>query len=336
MPALVPPFLLIRGRSLVHNASELIKRLGNKGIELNCVTKAFLSDTGIVELLYNAGVRIFSDSRLSGCQLIKEWAQKNNKTDIKVCLLRPPAVDEIDKAIEIVDRFYVSTLEVTKMIAERAKSASTGKPKEIILMVETGDQREGFLEEELPGVFDRCSTWNIDIVGIGTNVACLRGQRPTVEIINRIVELNQKYLGSGATASPGNSSALYLFRKGLLPDFKGELRIGEALLLGNDTVTYKPLPFLKSDAFELNAEVIESRKKACDKIQTVVALGVMDIGRGKVVPVDLEAEELNRSSDHLVLCTREKFSPGDIIRFKPSYFALVQAFISPLVKKVIV
>lgn len=333
---LIPPFVIARGQSLAHNAKELSGKLSGKGIQLNCVTKAVNSHPEILEILYRSGVRVFSDSRLPGCRKIKQWAHEKGRNDIKICLLRPPSFDEIDKAVNLVDRFYVSTVEAAELIARHSEAAGVKTSREIILMVESGDQREGFLEQELTAALNKCSTWNIKVVGIGTNVACLRGQRPTIEIINKIIELNARLLGDHAIASPGNSSALFLLRKNQLPDFNGELRIGEALFLGNDTVSYTRLPFLRDDAFELGAEVIESRKKRCDKIQTVVALGIMDIGRGRVFPVGIEAEEVNRSSDHLVLCTQEEFNPGDIIRFRMSYFALAQSFISPFVKKVIV
>ncbi len=211
-------------------------------------------------------------------------------------------------------------------------------------MVETGDNREGFLFEELDFAVSEIKLMkNVILKGFATNTTCLSGQAPEPDQILKIVELTEKYLGEEGIASPGNSGALYLLDDGRLPQFRGELRIGEAILLGNETVSYKKLPFLREDAVNIIAEVLEVRRKGYDKIQLVVALGIADVGKGSLKP-DIEGlKEVRRSSDHTVFIVEEgkEEKVFDILKksdftltLKPDYFALMQAFLSPNVYRV--
>jgi predicted amino acid racemase len=307
------------------------------------VTKGFVSNERLLEVLYAAGVRVFSDSRVATGKKINIWA-KTKKKEIKSCLLRPPSAGEALEAVAYFDRFYISDVSHALLIDEAAKKAN--RQPELILMVETGDRREGFLEEELEEAlaFIQANCTQIKVRGFGTNTTCLNRSRPDAKDIIKIVELSQKHFGKNGLPSPGNSGALYLLKHNQLPYFKGELRIGEAILLGNETVNYQVLPGLTDETFLLAAEVIEIRKKLYDKIQVVVALGKADVGDGKLFPTVDGLVEVRRSSDHLVLMIegnedevlgRIKKS-RKILFFKPTYFALLQAWLTPTVYKIFV
>lgn len=318
----------------------LIEALKPYGVEVNAVTKAFLSDPKILEALYSAGIRIFSDSRTHTGKRIKQWARKKGY-HVKACLLRPPSFGEYQEAVKFFDRFYISDIDHAEALDFYLKRANA--EAEAVIMVETGDKREGFLLEEIPDAYRAIKKFtSLRVAGFGTNTVCLSNHQPKPEEVVMVVELTQRFCGKEGIASPGNSGALYLLRKGLLPSFRGELRIGEGLLLGNDTVSYERLDFLSDQAFELQAEVLEVRKKEYGKIQIVCALGIADIGNATVVPLMPHVSEARRSSDHLVLVADEKHedfllseieNAGKVVRFKLTYFALLQSFLSPLVYK---
>jgi predicted amino acid racemase len=210
-------------------------------------------------------------------------------------------------------------------------------------MVETGDFREGFLMEEIPDTMKAARKFsNIRTIGFGTNTTCLNRSVPSQKQITEIVELTERYVGREGVPSPGNSGALYLFIKDKLAAFRGKLRIGEAILLGNETVEYRKLDFLRDDAFELETSIIEARRKRYDKIQLIAALGKADIGEGKIFPKIRGLKEIRRSSDHTVLVVERAFEEEVMavlkknsftVRFKPDYFALLHSFASPLVNK---
>lgn len=321
------------------NAKNLSCVLGKKGIILNAVTKGFVSDPTILEALYEANVRVFSDSRVVTGKRIKEWANKKGY-EVKACLLRPPSIGELEEAALYFDRFYLSDLRQFFLLEETLRKFN--KEAEAIIMVETGDSREGFLIEEIEDAVKQVKKLkNIRLVGFGTNTSCLKKNIPTGKEVEVVINLTDRYCGSKGLPSPGNSGALYLLKQGLLPSFKGELRIGEAILLGNETVEYRKLPFLSDDAFTIYADVIEVRKKAYDKIQVVAAIGIADIGLAKVVPLIRGLKEVRRSSDHLVLLVdqdekrvlREIEENGRIVGFRPTYFSLLQSFLTKTVYK---
>ncbi|MCX7831998.1 MAG: alanine racemase [Actinobacteria bacterium] len=325
--------------TIKRNAEELASVLTNKGISLNAVTKGFASDQNILEALYEAGIRVFSDSRVLTGKKIKEWS-KQKGYEIKACLLRPPSPGEVEEAALFFDRFYLSDLRQFFLLDEAL--GKFVKEAEAIIMVETGDSREGFLFEEIEDAVKQIKKLrHLRLAGFGTNTTCLNRSIPTYEEIEIILQMTDRYCGSDGLPSPGNSGALYLLKNGLLPSFKGELRIGEAILLGNETVEYEKLPFLSNDAFTIYADVIEIRKKAYDKIQVVVAIGIADIGFAKVTPLIRGLKEARRSSDHLVLLVdkdedrvlREIEENGRTVGFRPTYFSLLQSFLTKTVYK---
>lgn len=325
---------------LKSNALALLERLAPLNIKLNAVTKAFASEPAILDAYHEAGIRVFSDSRVVTGRKIKKWAAETGK-DVIACLLRPPSIEEAAEAVRCFDRFYISDLRHACLVEEGLEEA--GRTAEIVLMVETGDRREGFLLEEL----DEAARFvrglkRLKLVGIGTNTVCSSGKLPEVSDIELIIELTEKYCGEEGIPSPGNSGALYLLKKNMLPPFGGELRIGEGILLGNETVEHEKLDFLSDQAFLLEAEVLEMREKSCDKIQMVVALGIADVGHAEVVPLLPRVAEERRSSDHMVL-SFDKQLEKEIrkiveeqehkVSFRLTYFSLLQAFLTPTVYK---
>ncbi len=335
------PRLAVNLTALTENARFLNNHISSKGISLNAVTKCFLSHERILDAYYRGGIRTFSDSRLISGRNIRIWAQNRELKGVTACLLKPPSKAEMEEAVKYFDRFYVSTIEAGKAIAKEALKQN--RRVELVLMVETGDLREGFTEGELADAVDALKKEkSIILWGIGTNVACLNKNSFSKANVETLIEISKKYfLNKQFQISGGNSSSLFLLKKGELPVFKGELRIGEALLLGNDTVSYELYPGLKGDAFTLFAEVIEARKKGYGKIRVVISIGKADIGSGSIAPLDFRSEELievRRSSDHTVFewngHKSVEIKPGAVVRFRPSYFALLSAFASPLVGKV--
>lgn len=321
----------------------LISNLKPLGITVNAVTKGFASDERILDVLYASGIRVFSDSRVLTGKKIRKWAQGRG-ISVKACLLRPPAAGEVDEAVSFFDRFYISDVSHALRIDEAARNI--GRKPELILMVESGDSREGFLEDELQDavLYITRNCLAVKVIGFGTNTTCLNRSKPTQSDVLKIVELTRKYFGKTGLPSPGNSGALYLWKQNELPSFSGELRIGEAILLGNETVNYEVLPGLTDDTFLLAAEALEIRKKQYDKIQVVAALGKADAGCGKLLPVLENLVEKRRSSDHLVLLVEnneeqvlDKIKENhNILFFKPDYFSLLQAWLTPTVYKIFI
>jgi predicted amino acid racemase len=158
-------------------------------------------------------------------------------------------------------------------------------------------------------------------------------------------------LGAG-TESGGNSANL---EWALSTDDVGridELRLGEAILLGTEPLYRRPIDGLRTDAFRLVGEVIESQEKPA---QPWGALGqaafgeaeprhgggtvhqaILALGRQDVDPDDLTPPPgitvLGMSSDHLVVDIGDhEVSVGDELSFQLGYSALLRAMTSPFV-----
>jgi predicted amino acid racemase len=192
-------------------------------------------------------------------------------------------------------------------------------------------------------------------------VGCITGLLPTAE--------NQELFGASAVrvrretglplqiVSTGGTVALDLIERGLLSPSVTELRAGEALLLGVSTTDSRVIPWLRQDAFVLEAEVIEVREKlsAPDgpvgldaegrqpqfvdrgvRKRAIVALGYTDTDPGALIPLDDGVTIAGSSSDHMVLDVTDAeydFCEGDIVHFRMKYAALLHSMLSPYVAR---
>jgi predicted amino acid racemase len=160
--------------------------------------------------------------------------------------------------------------------------------------------------------------------------------------------------------SGGNSATLPMALAGGLPPGIDNVRVGESILLGVDTLAREPLLDLHRDAFILSAPVVECKVKPSlpigeirqdafgnrpvfaqrgDRHRAILAVGRQDTVPEVLHPVDPRIEVLGASSDHLVLDVEDLDGPaaiGGFISFVPGYAAVLQSFTSTYVEKVFV
>jgi predicted amino acid racemase len=232
----------------------------------------------------------------------------------------------------------------------------------VILMVDLGDLREGVWPDALPALARAAARLEgIRIAGLGTNLTCYGGVVPSEAHMHRFVALAEaleKELGRRlAWLSGGSSSALPMIAAGRMPARVNHVRVGEAILLGRETVAREPWPGTSQDAFALHAEVVERQRKpsAPEGARTADAFGrqrhfedrgpreraLLDIGREDVdveglTPLHPGVLVLGASSDYLVLDVTEARSAvrvGDELAFSLSYGALLAAMDSEYVDK---
>jgi predicted amino acid racemase len=227
-------------------------------------------------------------------------------------------------------------------------------------MVELGDLREGIMPDDLADtVREMLNLPNILLKGIGTNLACRSGVSPdgkNMAILSELADSIEATLGLKVeTVSGGNSAnlewALSCAEIGRIND----LRLGEAILLGCETLHRQPIDGLHTNAVTLCAEVIEAKIKpskpwgtiaqtAFGKIPPVTDRGlvtqaILAVGQQDIDPSGLQAptgiDVMGASSDHLILeCDCFQLSVGAEVVFQLNYSALVRAMTSPFVAKV--
>jgi predicted amino acid racemase len=206
----------------------------------------------------------------------------------------------------------------------------------------------------------------VKLIGLGTNLACFGGVRPTEAKMRELSviagNLQQQYGITFEIVSGGNSANYQWFVSTPDVGLVNHLRIGEAILLGCDTLTRERIPGLYTDAFTLVAEVVELKTKpsrpygeiaqdAFGRVpvfadgyireegkgnmeRAILALGRQDVDDSAIKP-RIKADVLGASSDHLILdVSGLGLEVGARVQFDVGYSALLRAMTSPYVEKV--
>jgi len=336
-----------------HNTQTLVQRLSRVGMSVTGISKAALGSPEIANIMLRAGVTSIGDSRIENIDVMRKAG-----VTAKTILTRSPMLSQVTQVAEIADMSLNTELDVISQLSIAAKKA--GRTHGVILMVELGDLREGIMPTELEHVVRKVLCFpNINLEGIGTNLACRSGVIPDsenmAELSSLVDAIEAKFGFRINVVSGGNSANLKWALSGNKTGRINNLRLGESLLLGLDPLNRQPIDGLYTDTFKLVAEVIESGIKpsipkgetaqcaygktslAHDRgnvSQAILAIGLQDVDvNGLQPPAGIEI--LGASSDHLVIdCGNHSLPVGAEVTFMVNYGALVDAMTSPFVAQV--
>ncbi len=316
------------------------------------VSKATLGDPAIAKAMIQGGVKFIADSRLENIQKMKHAG-----ISTQFVLLRT-ALSQAESVIKNVDISLNTELETVKELSRYANVHN--KIHQIIVMVELGDLREGILTCDLSQFIKKTLDLpNIKIIGIGCNLACYGGVKPNNQKMRELSKLadaiEKEFQINLEIISGGNSANYEWYESAQKVRRINNLRLGESILLGRETVNRKAIPGLHTSAFKLIAEVIESKEKpslpfgeicqdAFGNVPTffdrgirrrvIVALGRQDILVSGLRPDDNDLEILGSSSDHVVLDSKNyDLTVGSEVKFNLDYSGLLTAMTSPFIKK---
>ena len=347
------PRLEVDLEAVRHNTRHLVDQLGARGIRVIGVTKAVVAWPAVVEAMVAGGVSGLGDSRIENLRSLTV------PRALTRTLIRTPMLSQVDAVVRHADRSLNTEWTVLRELAGAA--VRLGVEHDVVVMVELGDLREGVAVEdvvELARAVGRLP--GLSLQGLGTNLACRSGVVPdqsNMDQLSRLVEEVEATCHAPlASVSGGNSAnlgwALTTEQVGRID----ELRLGEAILLGVDPLTRRPIDGLRLDAFEVVAEVIEVATKPVDPWgtlgqtafgarapawtrsrtarQAIVALGRQDVDPDGLTPPP-GTTVTAASSDHLLLDVGDlPVVVGDELRFRPGYGALLRAATSPFVTRV--
>jgi len=352
------PLLEVRYDILAANARAVVDLCKKCGVEVWGVTKGCCGMPDVARAMLEGGVAGIGESRLANLQRIR-----NAGIHAPALMLRLPHLSEVRAVVEYFDMSLNSELVTIEALSREAQRLE--KRHGVILMVDVGDLREGLWPDRVLETALRVSRLGgIELLGIGTNLSCYGGVIPSESNLGLLVQLArqiEELLGHPLRfISGGNTSTLPLMAQGRLPAGINMLRIGEAILLGTESINRTPWPGTRQDAFVLHAEVIECATKPSVPIgergqdgfggrpafedRGLIRRAIVNIGRQDVLVENLACLDpgmdiLGASSDHLILDVThadERIHVGDIIDFKLGYGALLQAMTSPYVEKRVV
>ncbi len=330
-----------------HNAHCLVEQLKTRGIAVTGITKATRGLAAVATAMRRAGVSGIGDARIQNIDRMRRA-----RVRASFALTRAPMPSEVKQVIRCADISFNSEPAVIAQLADAARRA--GVRHGIVLMVEMGDLREGLMPADLADAARRVIELpNVFLQGIGCNLACYAGVAPDAEKMNALsAHATALEHGLGIhidTVSGGNSANLEWALGGASRGRINNLRLGESILLGRETLHRKVLPGLHTDAFGIVAEVIESKRKPSaawgriaqsafdvppeqgregDMNRAILALGRQDCDpEGLTAPAGIRI--LGASSDHLIVESQAgALTVGSEHVFQPNYSALLRAMTS--------
>ncbi len=335
-----------------HNVRSLRMLFGTKDISITAVTKAVLGDPLVARAFVDNGIKAIGDSRIANIRKMKEAG-----IDAEFTLIRSPMLSEAEDVVQYADISLNTETAVIKLLSKHA--ARHGKRHRVILMVELGDLREGINPQDLGTVAAKTlDLEGVELVGLGTNLACYAGVNPTEKNMTQLCEiaarLRSEYDIPLKIISGGNSANYDWFVSTRDPGQVNNVRIGEAILLGRETLRREQIPGLHTDAFTLIAEVIERKTKPSfpsgprgqdafgDMLKfedrgavrkAILGIGRQDVDLSGITPrIDIEC--LGASSDHIILDAKDTdIVVGSEVAFDVNYSALLRAMTSPYVAR---
>lgn len=351
MKALMPR-IEISLSQIRHNARILSKFYEQKGISLMGVSKAVLGDPLIAEAMIQGGVKFIADSRIENIEKMK-----SSGIATRFVLLRT-ALSQAESVVTNADISLNTEIDTIKELSHYANAHN--KIHQIILMVELGDLREGILPSNLSQFIKTILSFShVEIIGIGCNLACHGGIKPDckkMDELSKLANAIKKEFQLNLEIISGGNSANYEWAESVEKVGQiNNLRLGESILLGRETVKGKAIRGLHTNAFQLVAEVIESKKKPslpygeiCKDAfgnvpvfqdlgihpRIIIALGRQDVLVSGLIPIT-DLKILGSSSDHVILDSSNDYDlkVGSNVNFNLDYGGLLAAMTSPFIQK---
>ena len=205
------PRLKIYLKRIEENTRVVRQLCANHGIRVMGVTKACCGAPELAEAYLAGGLAMIGDSRVANLK-------KLENIEAEKWLIRPPMLSEIEDLVRYADVSLQSEMEAVRAINKECEKQ--GKRHKIILMMDLGDIREGYVDEEelIAAAVETEKLSRVDLYGIGTNLTCFSFIQADEEKMERLAEMRKKVENAAGhtleIVSGGNSAALDLMMRG--------------------------------------------------------------------------------------------------------------------------
>jgi len=354
-------FLNLYRDKLRENFEFLKKEFEANEVSWGVVSKILCGNRMYIKELIDMGADEIHDSRISNLAKVKEINPK-----VQTVYIKPPSKRNLADMVRYADVSLNSELNTIRWISEEA--VNQNKKHKIIIMVETGDLREGVMGDHLIDFYAKVFELpNLEIIGLGTNLNCLNGVMPSADkliqlsLYKQIIEL--KFNKKIPWVSAGTSVTIPLMLHKQLPKGVNHFRIGETLYFGLDLFEEKTIEGMNPDVFELFAEIIEMQEKPLlpsgtlaanpqgemadineslygkSSFRAILDLGLLDVDPKYLIADDGEFKILGASSDMLIINLGENpegYKVGDLVKFRLKYMGALAILNSSYIEKRVV
>ncbi|MDX1684536.1 MAG: alanine/ornithine racemase family PLP-dependent enzyme [Saprospiraceae bacterium] len=351
-------FINLYRDKLKHNYKFLDDLFREHNIDWAVVTKLLCGNEIYLKEVLDLGVKEVCDSRLSNLQKIKEI-----NPDVQTVYIKPPPARSISTVVKYADVSFNSESSTIELLSNEA--VKQNKTHRITIMIELGDLREGIMGEHLIDFYKKIFELpNIEIVAIGANLNCLHGVMPSQDkfvqlaLYKQLIETTFKKKIPWITA--GTSVTVPLLYRKQVPKAVNHFRVGETLFFGANLITGETIEGMKSDIFELFAEIIEITKKPTvpigefgenvagevfevkdedygkESYRAILDIGLLDISPDYLIPDDPAIQIVNASSDMLIVDlgqSKKDYKVGSLLPFKLKYMGALAILNSNYIEK---
>jgi predicted amino acid racemase len=354
-------FLNLYRNKLRDNFEFLREKFREHEVAWGVVSKMLCGNRTYIKELIDMGADEIHDSRISNLAKVKE-----TNPNVQTVYIKPPSKRNLSDMVKYADVSLNSELNTIRWISEEA--VRQNKKHKIIIMVETGDLREGVMGDHLIDFYSKIFELpNLEIIGLGTNLNCLNGVMPSADkliqlsLYKQIIEL--KFNKKIPWVSAGTSVTIPLMLHKQLPKGVNHFRVGETLYFGVDLFEEKTIEGMHGNVFELFAEIIEMQEKPLlpmgnlssnpqgevasideslygkSSYRAILDIGLLDVDPKYLIAEEGEFEILGASSDMLILNLGEnpkKYKVGDLIKFSLKYMGALAVLNSSYIEKRVV
>nr|WP_319493759.1 alanine racemase [uncultured Desulfobacter sp.] len=272
-----------------------------------------------------------------------------------------PSIHELHGIVKYFSTSFNSEISVIEQLNQVA--IAMNQPHDILLMVDTGDLREGVMPDQVLETvrkIHQIRPRKINFAGIGTNLGCCAGTVPDEYNLGIMTELADRIESQldieVKTVSVGGSVLLKWMQHRHLPKRINNIRLGESVFLGTIPTINQVHPDLKTQVVTFRSDIIEIREKLvtppqfCGKDalggqpqftirglrkRAILNFGICDTSPSGLTPLIPGMEIVSVNSNYTladITDCRHRFKIGDFVDFKMNYQAFLQSLISPFTR----
>lgn len=313
--------LKIHADRIIENIQIINTYMMNKGKIWSLVVKVLGNDRKVLSVLLSnaviAELHSVAVTQVANLKLIKEI-----NPEIRTMFIKPPNLKNASAIVKYADYSLNTSIATIKALNQAA--VKQDKIHKIIVMIEMGELREGIKREGLiPFYRSVFRLSNIEVVGIGTNLGCMTGIKPTYDKLIQLVLYEQlleaKFDHNLDLVSGASSITLPLLEKDKVPMGVNHFRIGEAVFLGTTPLTNRQFLNLNTGAFTFEATIVELYRKESlpdgelseaavghsslpmeesgSSFKAVLDFGILDVDADYLIPEDESITFFGNSSD---------------------------------------